>query len=119
MINKLFLSRTDFEYPPPQSAAEKIMSYVNAHIFDDLTVPELAQHFYLSTSQFGRIFRQASGSSPWEYITIKRLTAAREKIHGGKSAQNAALCCESKDYSSFFRAYVKYFGTSPKDDKQR
>lgn len=117
MINKQFLNRTDFAYPPPKSAAEKIMSYVNAHIFDDLTVPKLAQHFYLSTSQFGRIFRQASGSSPWEYITIKRLTAAREKIRGGMAAQKAGLCCGFKDYSSFFRAYVKYFGWPPKTDK--
>lgn len=119
MINKQFLSRADFAYPPPKSTAEKIISYVNAHLFDDLTVPKLAKHFYLSTSQFGRIFRQASGSSPWEYITIKRLTAAREKIRGGMTAQNAALCCGFKDYSSFFRAYVKYFSCQPKTDKER
>lgn len=119
MINKQFLSRTDFAYSPPKSTAEKIMSFVNTHLFDDLTVPKLAKHFYLSTSQFGRIFRQASGSSPWEYITIKRLTAAREKIRGGMTAQNAGICCGFNDYSSFFRAYVKYFGTSPKDDKEK
>lgn len=119
MLNKEFLNRTDLAYPPPKSAAEKIMSYINAHLFDKLTVPELARRFFLSTSQFGRIFRQASGTSPWEYITIKRLTAAREKIRSGMTAQNAGMSCGFSDYSSFFRAYVKYFGSSPKEDKER
>ena len=117
MINKEFLNRTDFTYPPPKSIAEKIVSYINTHLFDTLTVSALSKRFFLSTSQFGRIFRQATGTSPWEYITIKRLTAAREKIRGGMTAQNAGVCCGFKDYSSFFRAYVKYFGNSPREDK--
>lgn len=118
-IHKEFLSRTDHAYPPPQSTEERILSYVNVHLFDHLTVPALAKHFFLSVSQFNRIFRQASGSAPWEYITIKRLTSAREKIRSGMTAQDAGIDCGFKDYSSFYRAYVKYFGSAPKADKQR
>lgn len=117
MLNKEFLSRGGFAYPPPKSAAEKIISYINAHLFDKLTVPELAGRFYLSTSQLGRIFRQAAGTSPWEYITIKRLTAAKEKLRSGMTAQSAGISCGFNDYSSFYRAYVKYFGCSPNGDK--
>lgn len=97
----------------PLSISEQILAHVNHHIYDNLSVPELAAHFYLSTSHFNRIFKQATGASPWEYITKKRLTSAKEKIHNGSTAQTAAESCGFHDYSSFYRAYVKYFGCSP------
>ena len=97
----------------PRSNGERIVLYVNSRLFDDISVPELAKHFYLSPSQFGRLFRQATGAAPWEYITKKRLTAAKEKLRNGFSAQQAAESCGFGDYSSFYRAYTKHFGCSP------
>lgn len=116
MINNAFLNRGSAEYLPPQSMSEKMVSYVNTHLLEKLSVPILANHFFLSTSQFSRIFKQATGAAPWEYITIKRLTAAREKMRGGYSAQNACEICGFGDYSAFYRAYVKYFGYPPQKD---
>lgn len=100
----------------PLSTAEKIIIYTNNHIFEPITVPELASHFYLSTSHFNRIFRKATGASPWEYITKKRLTAAKEKIHNQTPAYEACESCGFKDYSSFYRAYTKHFGCAPTDN---
>lgn len=102
----------------PQSTAEKMISYVNKHLEDDISVPKLAERFYLSPSQFSRIFKQATGAAPWEYITKKRLTAAKEKIRSGISAQNAAESCGFNDYSVFYRAYTKHFGCSPRNDEK-
>ena len=98
----------------PQTVAENIIMYVNAHLFEDISVPRLAQHFYLSPSQFSRVFRQATGAAPWEYITKKRLTAAKEMLRNGHSAQSASESCGFKDYSVFYRAYTKHFGCAPK-----
>lgn len=99
----------------PQSTAERVVAYVNNHLFEEITIPKLAEHFYLSTSQFSRIFKQATGAAPWEYITKKRLTAAKEKIRSGMSAQTASESCGFGDYSSFYRAYTKHFGCAPKE----
>lgn len=115
MINRAFSQKGTVEHKP-QSVAERIVMYVNSHLFEELSVPMLAQHFYLSPSQFSRVFRQATGAAPWEYITKKRLTAAKEKIRNGDSAQSACEGCGFGDYSSFYRAYTKYFGCAPKDD---
>lgn len=112
MIYQALGNREKVEYKP-RSTTERIVAYVNNHIFEDISVPELAKHFYLSASQFNRIFRQATGASPWEYITKKRLTAAKEKIHSGSLAQEASEECGFKDYSAFYRAYTKYFGCAP------
>ncbi|MCH5324622.1 MAG: helix-turn-helix domain-containing protein [Eubacterium sp.] len=116
MINSAYKRRGFSEYAPPQSLPEQIMLYVNTHLFDELSVPQLAKQFYISTSQFNRVFKQAAGASPWEYITIKRLTAAREKIRNGIPAQAACYSCGFRDYSAFYRAYIKHFGCAPKND---
>lgn len=69
----------------------------------------LAERFFISTAQFNRIFKKATGSSPWEYITLKRLTAAKEKIRSGTQVTKACIDCGFGEYSVFYRAYVKYF----------
>ncbi len=97
-----------------QSNAQRIVMHVNEHLTEDISVPLLAEHFYLSTSQFNRVFRQATGAAPWEYITKKRLTIAKELLRNGISAQEAAERCGFKDYSVFYRAHVKNFGHAPK-----
>lgn len=116
VIDEAFTNRDSAEYAPPQSISEEIVSYVNTHLFEELSVNVLAKHFFLSTSQFSRVFKQATGAAPWEYVTIKRLTVAKEKIRSGISAQNAAEICGFGDYSAFYRSYVKYFGHSPQKD---
>ena len=116
MINEAYQAHGAAEYQPPQSISEQIVTYVNLHLFEELSIPLLAEHFFLSTSQFGRIFKQATGAAPWEYITIKRLTAAKEKIRSGSTVQNACTGCGFGDYSTFYRAYVKQFGCAPKED---
>ena len=100
-----------------KSLSERIVIYVNEHLTEEISVPLLAQQFYLSTSQLGRIFRQATGAAPWEYITKKRLTIAREMLKNGTSAQETAENCGFKDYSVFYRAYVKHFGKAPKHNQ--
>lgn len=99
-----------------RSPAEEIVSYINRHLFDELSLDFLANRFFLSTSQLNRLFRQATGSSVWEYITIKRLVAARGKIKAGTPIASACHECGFHDYSAFYRVYVRRFGNSPKAD---
>lgn len=115
MISRAYDKQGTVEHKP-QSTAERIVAYVNNHLFESISVPKLAEHFYLSPSQFSRVFRQATGAAPWEYITKKRLTAAKEKIRSGSSARQASESCGFGDYSAFYRAYTKYFGCSPTDN---
>lgn len=118
MIREAHDRRGSAEYEKPQNPGEQIVAYVNAHLFEELSVPLLAERFFLSNAQFSRIFKQATGSSPWEYITIKRLVAVREQVHNGEFVREASEKCGFTDYSAFYRAYVKYFGRAPKYDKK-
>lgn len=97
----------------PDSLGAQIVSFVNQHLFEELNLDAVAAHFYLSRSQLGRVFRKATGAPPWDYITAKRLVAAKALIAEGSTARAAAERCGFHDYSVFYRAFVRRFGCSP------
>lgn len=105
--------------PQEQNIHSQLVSYVNEHLFENISVQSIADQFYRSRSQISRIFRQATGSSLWEYVTIKRLLAARAMLQRGESAADACNACGFSEYSSFYRAYRAHFGHSPKEDASR
>jgi len=102
-----------------QGLPGQVVAYVNRHLFENISLQSIADRFYRSRSQISRIFRQATGSSLWEYVTIKRLLAARAMIQRGETAGDACIACGFSDYSAFFRAYRARFGHIPKEDSPR
>lgn len=85
----------------------RIVRYVNYHVSEDLSLAHLCDKFFISESQLCRTFKNAVGSTVWEYITVKRLVNARKLILSGIPPTKAYLRCGFKDYSAFYRAYRK------------
>ena len=102
---------------PTQGLAAQIVTFVNAHLFEQISIQRISETFYCSPSHVSRIFRQATGSSLWDYILLKRLLAARALLQRGEPSGKACTACGFKDYSSFFRAYKARFGHAPKFDR--
>ena len=94
----------------------QLIDYINKNIFEPLSLSCLSDKFFLSQSQLNRLFKKATGTSVWEYITTKRLIAARNRIREGEQSRKACVSCGFKDYSSFYRMYKARFGVSPKQD---
>lgn len=113
-IGKLYRTSDSFG---SDSLSRQLVLYVNEHIFEPLSLEQVSSVFSRSVSQISRVFRQATGSSLWEYIIIKRLLASRAMLLRGETAVNAASVCGFTDYSSFYRAYKKRFGHSPGSDR--
>lgn len=99
-----------------EGVAAQIIEYINANLFGEISLDKISRHFYMSQSQLNRIFGKATGSSVWEYIRIKRLLAARERILAGERASVACTLCGFRDYSSFYRAYKARFGHAPSEE---
>ena len=99
----------------PLRVDSQIISYINQNLSSNLSLDLLCSTFYISKPQLCRIFKAATGSTVWEYITVKRLMAAQQQIKNGVAPTKAALSCGFNDYSVFYRAYKRRFNTSPKD----
>lgn len=117
-IRRIFLKkRTEGFLIPESGITRDIIDYINSHLYEDLSLELLSRVFFISVSQLNRVFKQATSSTVWEYILLKRLTSARNLIKNGCTAMEASHICGFKDYSAFYRAYVKKFGISPSHDK--
>lgn len=93
---------------------DEILSYINRHLTEDLNVPMLADHFYLSTSHFHKVFKTATGTTVNRYITAKRIARAKAMLSEGRSVLETGNLCGFKNYSNFFRAFTKLVGLSPR-----
>ena len=118
-LQSAFLRRGVKTAPEPgvQLLGSSIVEYINGHLFEELSLEILAEKFYLSKNHLNRLFKEASGSTVWEYIRLKRLLAAHWRIAGGAAATAAAADCGFHDYSAFYRAYKKHFGVAPGSQK--
>lgn len=96
-----------------KSLDSRIIRHINRHISESLTLDEICESFYISKSYLCRSFKNATGSTVGEYITVKRLVNARRLILSGTPPTKAYLQCGFKDYSAFYRAYKKKYGVAP------
>lgn len=102
---------------PFAGRGSEIISYITEHLYEPLSLDGICATVNMSKSQLNRVFRSATGSTVWKYITVKRLFRAKELIRAGVSPTDA--CTESgfNDYITFYRAYKKQFGIAPKCDR--
>ena len=101
----------DYKY---NQQVEDILAYINQNIGQNITVEQLAANFFLSESYICRIFKQATGTTINKYITARRISIAKAHLNEGDSVGTAFEKSGFGDYSSFFKAFTKAVGVSPK-----
>lgn len=101
-----------------QGLYENLLQYIEYHLEEELTLDRIANHFYVSKYYIAHLFKKRLGLSIHQYITKKRLAMCRDAILSNTSISKAYVLYGFKDYSSFFRAFRKEFGLSPKEYKE-
>ncbi|SOB98612.1 AraC family transcriptional regulator [Pseudobutyrivibrio ruminis] len=107
----------EVEYISTNYAGSKIgeiIHYINEHLAEDLSVDAIAGQFYLSRYYLMHTFKDETGYTIGNYISIKRLSLAQSLINSGVAIVEAAEQAGFGTYSTFLRAYKKTYGTSPK-----
>ncbi len=111
-----YRTKSEKEVRPVKSRDDKmlkILRYINDHISEPLTIGMISGQFYISRYHMMRLFKASYGCSIHEYISERRLIAARELIEQGISPAEACYQSGYGSYSAFSRAYRTRFDTSP------
>jgi len=96
----------------------KIIRHINKNLDRELTLQELCDKFFISKAQLCRRFKKATGTTVAKYITVKRLVTSRQLICQGQRPTDIYTMFGFRDYSTFYRAYTKYFGHSPRQESE-
>lgn len=99
--------------PLKQNPMEPVLAYLNEHLAEEISIGEICARFFISPAHLTRLFRAATGTTVWQYVTIKRLFLAKAFIDAGEKPTTVFSRCGFKDYSTFYRAYKKHFHTAP------
>lgn len=97
----------------------KLVKDVDSYIIDNLdnealSVSDIAEKFFLHPVYLNRVYKKDTGVSLSQKIIEERMRLALEIIKtGAVSANIAAIRVGYKNYSSFFKAFKKYYGYSP------
>jgi AraC-like DNA-binding protein len=95
---------------------ERLRRVMEAHLSEQLTLPELAFLCHMSLPTFKRKFEQVYKESPARWLQIQRLRLAADKLRS-KTAKPGEIYVEAgyENHSSFSKAFKQYFGVLPRD----
>ncbi|PXV86267.1 AraC-like DNA-binding protein [Lachnotalea glycerini] len=117
MVMSLSKTAATADYSASKTITD-IITYLNEHLTEPFHLDDISKHFFVSKHHLNKVFRQATGTTIYDYLLYKRIIYAQQLLIDGANATQAALNAGFKDYSSFYRAYTKFLGHSPVKDRE-
>ena len=99
------------------SLYQGIVGYIDNHMQEKITLEDIAGALFVSKYHIAHVFKAQFGLSIHQYILKKRLNLCKGSIASGTDITTACTQCGFDDYSSFYRAFKKEYGMSPKEFK--
>ncbi|MEB8193758.1 AraC family transcriptional regulator [Raoultella terrigena] len=101
--------RKVYDYP----AAERAREYIHCRFDTPITLDELSFVSGKDRWSLSRDFRALFGTSPYRYVTMRRLIQCKRLILTGKNLADIAVDCGFSDQSHMTRQFIGNFGVSP------
>ena len=92
---------------------DDLLKYVSDNPSADLSVAALAKKMHASASTVTHLFKKTMGISVHRYVTQRRLIYGQNLILAGNKPSKIYTDCGYRDYSSFYKAYLLFFGYPP------
>jgi AraC-like DNA-binding protein/quercetin dioxygenase-like cupin family protein len=92
----------------------KVISYIEQHYTEPITLNELAQQANLSVNQFLRVFKTATGHTPIDYLIRLRVLKAGQLLQRNEvSVTQASYQVGFSDSNYFSKQFKRILGKSP------
>ncbi|WP_313059497.1 AraC family transcriptional regulator [Pseudomonas rhodesiae] len=103
------VSRKTFDYV----AAERAREFIHSALGRSITLDEMAEHAGRDRWALSRDFRLLFGTSPYRYLTMRRLDLVRSLLAQGQPLVDAALTTGFTDQSHMTRQFRSTYGMPP------
>jgi AraC-like DNA-binding protein len=96
------------------------IEYMKEQIQRPMSVAAIAEAVFMSESAFAHLFKQTTGTSPYQFLKQLRLERARDLLlEDGSSVSEAASNVGYTSLSHFISEFKRYFGETPRTYLQR
>jgi AraC family transcriptional regulator len=103
-----------------KSYVVETIKYIENHLFEEVSLDQLAKHFNYSKFHYARLFKAVLGENIGDYQMKRRLTvAAMNLLEESNGILNIAMMCGYSSQESFTRMFKAYFGVTPKVYRDR
>jgi len=96
----------------------EMVDYINSHLYENITIEDIATKFYLNHDYAARIFKKHVNTTIRNFITIQRITKAQQLLLEGKSVAQIQVMTGYGSYEHFFRTFKKVTGMTPKEYRE-
>jgi len=97
----------------PGRLAGDLRDLLDQRLFDRTTLAEAGHELGASPSHLVRSFTGTFGIAPHQYVTARRIDAARKRLLGGEPIALVAAGVGFYDQAHFTRLFKRHVGTSP------
>ena len=80
LLCELIVLRQEQHIDNRDDSISQVVDFITEHLFEDLSVNDIARSVNLSPSHLSRLFKMRTGFSPHEFITLRRIDAAKELL---------------------------------------
>lgn len=94
---------------------DNLVGYIESHLSERITLADTASRFFVSESTIGQTFQKKMHVSFYHYVTQRRLIAAKSMVLEEPNLDVLSEKVGFTDYSTFYRAFKKEFGISPRE----
>ena len=107
--------------PLPHAILRRVKNYMEEHLQNKLSLDELAHETDYSRAHFLRMFRAATGKTPHQYLTERRIERAKSMLLEAKkiSLIDVAAQCGFSSQSHLTRVFRERVGVTPSEFKRK
>lgn len=96
-----------------QKNVNEIISFINRHLTEPLTLDLIAAEFHLNKDYLGRLFKEHTHATIGHYICIQRVNLAQSMLAEGQTVTEVQERLGFSSYAYFFKFFKKMTGISP------